>query len=103
MKSRPYKFGKRLFRYDFDHCLVEWIYKADPEMLEDNKEWQAKYGKDLWQIEDGYYIAEAVGLRPENWKRKAVRDEYLAEWCSDIDYEAEAEYAAFVKYELPNL
>lgn len=103
MKSRVYKFHGKLFRYDFDHCMVEWVYKADPAMLEDNKEWQEKYCKDLWQIEDGYYIADAAGLRPENWKRKAVRDEYLEEWCWDIDCECEAEAAYFVKHELPYL
>lgn len=101
MKSKPYKRGKKLFRYDFDHGVVEYIYKADKEMLQDNEEWMAKRNKPLWEIdEDGYFIAECVGLRRENWKNKESRDGYLDQWIDEMEEEFRYEMAMFEKYEL---
>ena len=88
-RSRSYKRNGKLFRYNFDRCLVEWIVKPTSEMIADNKEWQAKFHKDLWNVEDGYTIIETVGLRTENWKNKESRDEYLDAWCDDLDEESE--------------
>ena len=34
MKSKPYKLGDKLFRYDFDSSTVEYISKAEPEDIE---------------------------------------------------------------------
>ena len=102
MKSRTYRVGKHLFRYDFDECIVEEIAKADPEMLEDNREWQAKHGRDLWDIdEDGYIELRSVGLLPENWKDKEARTEYLEMWAEELDYETSWMVADFIKNELP--
>lgn len=104
MKSKPYAYKGRLFRYDFDNATVECISKADEEMLKDNEEWQAKYGKVLWDIDaDGYTIIATIGLRRDNWKKKAVRDEYLSEWCFELDEEAAILAENFVKYEMPYL
>lgn len=102
MKSRPYKFGTKMFRYDYDRCVVEWISKANAEMRADDEEWMAKYGRPLWGIDEkGYTVIDAVGLRPENWKNVESRKEYLAEWCGDIAEECAYEAAYFEKYELP--
>lgn len=88
-KSGIYKFGGKIFRYDFDHCLVELLAKATKQELDDNAEWLAKYGKPLWDIDsDGYIEIAAAGLRKENWQRRAVRDEYLAEWIAEIEEDA---------------
>ena len=84
-KSAVYKFKGKLFRYNYDECLVEYVAKATKDELEDNKEWQKKYGKNLWDIDkDGYIEIEAAGLRKENWTRKEVRDEYLSEWVAEM-------------------
>lgn len=89
MKSRVYKIDGSYFRYDFDRCVVEHVYKADNEMLEDNKEWQAKYHKDLWEIDEGGYITMNVaGLLPEHWKDKETRTEYLEMWAAELNEEA---------------
>lgn len=102
MKSKPYKRGKKLFRYDFDNGMVEYICKADEEMLKDNEEWVAKYGKPLWDVDaDGYCIVDAVGLRAENWKDKESRDCYLDTWLDDMREEFAYEMALFEKYEAP--
>lgn len=102
MKSKPYKRGKKLFRYDFDNALVEYIYKADAEMRQDNEEWLASHGKPLWEIDgDGYFIAERIGLRRENWKNKESRDSYLDNWIDEMEEEYRYEMAMFMKYEYP--
>ena len=89
MKSRAYKFGGKIFRYDFDDAQVELIYKADKEMIQDNKEWIEKYGRPLWDIDEhGYTVADTVGLGSNNWKNKEARDEYLAGWIDELDEES---------------
>ena len=73
-------------------------------MRQDNREWQAKYGKDLWDIDgDGYMTLSSVGLHPDNWNNKAARDEYLFGWCCELDMESAALVRNFEKYELPYL
>ena len=44
MKSKPYKLNGKLFRYDFDHSMVEYIYKADAEDIALEEECQEKTG-----------------------------------------------------------
>lgn len=86
--SSVYKYEGKMFRYDFESCIVEYICKADKEMLKDEAEWIAKYGRGLYDIDaDGYIVIDSAGLRTENWKNKEVRNEYLAEWISEIEYE----------------
>lgn len=104
MKSRAYKYGGKLFRYDFDDCMVEYIVKANAEMRKDNKEWMEEFGKPMWEIdESGYCIIDRVGLRRENWKDKESRDYYLSTWLDDIAAEVAFEEAMFMKYEYPQL
>lgn len=82
------KVGNRLFRYNVDRAIVEWVTKATPDMVADDKEWIAKYGKPLYGIDkDGYVVVDSAGLSREHWEDKEVRLEYLTEWNSDIDYE----------------
>lgn len=92
MKSKPYRFQKKLFRYDFEDCVVEYIAKADSETIADDEEWKkTNNGRSLYEIDqDGYMVLATAGLRKENWTRKAVRDEYLFGWCIDLDEEAAA-------------
>ncbi len=82
------KVGKRLFRYNRKHCVVEYITKATSEDRADNAEWQKKYGKDLWDIDAaGYIVLDSIGLRPENWDNKDSRTEYLNEWAYELGVE----------------
>lgn len=102
MKSRAYKLRGKLFRYDFDNGMVEYIYKADAEMRKDNEEWMARWNKPLWEIDEhGYFVADSVGLRRENWKDKESRDYYLSTWLDDMAAELAFEEAMFMKYEYP--
>lgn len=100
-KSKITKVGKKSFRYNYDHSVVEWVTKASAEEIKDNKEWQAKYGKDLWDIdEDGYMVVDAIGLHKENWDNKEARMEYLNEWVMDIEETTAYELDMFVKCEM---
>ncbi len=81
--SRNYKRGNKTFRYDFENCIVEWIYKD-----EETGNWE---------------VLEGVGLRAENWKNKSIRDEYLDMWIDEIEEETRCMIADFKKYELPYL
>lgn len=102
MKSRPCRIGKHLFRYNYEWHTVEEIAKADPEMIEDNREWQEKYGRDLWEIDEaGYIELRSVGLSEENWKNKEARLEYLEMWAAELEEEDSYMIADFVKHELP--
>lgn len=104
MKSKPYNVHNKLFRYDFDRCVVEYISKADAEIIADDAEWEEKYGRKLYDIdEDGYMILDTIGLHKDNWENEATRDEYLSGWTFELDEESAALAADFVKYELPYL
>lgn len=48
MKSNPVKVSGKLFRYDFDHSVVEYIIKADAETISEENEWKRKYGSPLF-------------------------------------------------------
>ena len=98
--SRPYKRGNRLFRYDHEKAVVQWVSKATDDERMENETWQMKYGEPLWSIDrHGMIVHHTVGLARENWKNKAVRDEYLDIWNDEIDYEcqmiAEQEFGPF--------
>ena len=105
MKSSPYKLNGKLFRYNFDTCIVEYIMKADKDDLETDEEWKRTHdGRSLLGIGgDGYIILDSIGLSRENWKNKEARDGYLSAWCNDLDDELASMTADFVKYELPYL
>ena len=96
--SEVYEYHNKLFRYDYDNCLVTLVYKVTDEMLEDNREWQEKYGKDLWDIVDGYHESCSVGLRKENWDNQDIRDEYLFEWAEELDEETRCMAEDFLRY-----
>ena len=98
MKSNPYKLNGKLFRYNFDTCVVEYIQKADQETMQEDAEWKRNHdGRSL------YIHQPTIGLSRENWKDKESRDGYLSVWCNDLDAELESMAADFVKYELPYL
>lgn len=84
-KKQYYKFGKHVFRYDFDCDICEWVAKADEQMFDDNREWRAKYGKDLWNIDEyGYVVRQEVRFSRADWRNKADRDACLEMWCYEI-------------------
>ena len=104
MKSKPYKLDGKLFRYDFDHSMVEYIFKAEAEDIAFEQEWEKTHDYRIYEIDaDGYMVKDAVGLHKDNWNNKAARDEYLAAWIVDLDAEAADMESDFVKYELPYL
>lgn len=98
MKSKPYKLDGKLFRYDPDNCIVEYIAKADKETIAADEEWKKDHqGRSLYGIgEDGYMVFSAAGLRRENWKNKAARDEYLSGWADELDEELAAMAGEFI-------
>lgn len=105
MKSNPYKLNGKLFRYNFDTCVVEYIQKADKETLANDAKWKQTHdGRSLYGVgDDGYIILDSIGLSRKNWSNKEARDGYLSAWCNDLDAELESMAADFVKYELPYL
>ena len=99
MKSKPYKLNGKLFRYDFDHSMVEYIYKADAEDIALEEEWEKNHDDRIYEIDaDGYIVMDAAGLHKDNWTNKAARDEYLSAWIVDLDEEAEAMAKEFVRW-----
>lgn len=103
MKSKPYKMDGKLFRYDFDNAVVEYVYKADADTIAEEEEWKAAHdGRPLFGIDkDGYSVLDSAGLRRENWLNKEARDEYLSLWADELDEEYRCMRADFEKYELP--
>jgi hypothetical protein len=100
MKSKPYELDGKIFRYDFDHCVVEYIAKADAEMVADEAEWEQKHDRKLYNIDDdGYMVLDEVGLHKKNWINKEARDEYLSEWAFELDEELGALAAEFISEE----
>ena len=86
--SRIYKVGNMRFRYNYEIHMLEYIAKAGKQELEDNKEWQEKYGRDLWEIgPDGYEVIDRSGLMLENWK------ESPRYWCERYAEELNEECA----------
>ena len=99
MKSNPVKVSGKLFRYDFDRSVVEYIIKADAEI-----EWEQKHGSQLYGVgADGYIVLASAWLRKENWMNTATRKEYLSGWAYELEEEATCLANDFVKYELPNM
>ena len=51
MKSNPYKLNGKLFRYNFDTCVVEYIQKADQETMQEDAEWKRNHdGRSLYNV-----------------------------------------------------
>ena len=104
MKSNPVKVSGKLFRYDFDHSVVEYIIKADAETISEENEWKRKYGSPLFGIDaEGYIVCSTAGLSVGNWKDVDARREYLSEWASELSEEESCLAEDFVKNELPYL
>ena len=85
MKSNPVKVSGKLFRYDFDRSVVEYIIKADAETIDAEIEWEQKHGSQLYGVGvDGYIVLASAGLRKENWTNMAARKEYLSKWAGEL-------------------
>ena len=97
-KSTVYKFRGRLFRYDYDCSVVELVSKASQEELDDNKRWQSKYGRNLWDIdENGYIVVDEIGLHKSNWMDKFARNDYLNEWVDELNYMAQTYSESYLR------
>ena len=84
--SEVYTFEGRLFRYDYNSSNAELLGKADENVLLMEKEWERDFNEPLFHIgADGLYVVTEIGFNAENWKNKAVRDEYLFEWIAQIE------------------
>ena len=104
MKSKPVKVSGKLFRYDFDRSVVEFIVKADAETISEENDWKQKHGSALFGIDaEGYIVCSTAGLNAANWKDAAARKEYLSEWANELEEEAIRLAENFVKNELPYL
>lgn len=101
-KSEIYHLDGKLFRYDFDNCVVEYVHKATEEDKQEEAEWLRDHDRPLYGIDaDGYMTLDSAGLSLENWQHKGLRREYLSQWIVDLDEEARALARDFEKYELP--
>ncbi len=94
--SRIRKVGKKKFRYNYTDNLLEFVEKPDKQMLDDNKEWRAKYGRDLWEIRDGYCIIDEIGLSEHGWK--ADGEFWCEQWASELEEEASILSKDFATY-----
>lgn len=104
MKSTPYSYKGKLFRYDYGTCEVEYIYKADEQTIQEEIDWFTNHGSPLFGIDlDGYITVCSVGLSKENWYNKAVRDEYLFEYCNEIDSYTQNLFSTFIRTELNSM
>lgn len=104
MKSNPVKVSGKLFRYDFDHSVVEYIIKADAETISEENEWKQEHGSALFGIDsEGYIVCSTAGLNMANWKNAAARKEYLSGWADELEEETACLVDDFVKYELPSM
>lgn len=104
MKSNPVKVGDRLFRYDFGNAMVEYIIKADEEIIDAEIEWEQKHGSQLYGVgADGYIVLSTAGLNVSNWKDADARKGYLIGWAAELEEEEERMAEEFVRYELPSM
>lgn len=93
-KSGIYKYNGKRFRYDYEHAIVEYVAKATAQEKKDNEEWIAKFGKPLWDIDEGgYLLIDSIGLSRENWKDKEARNGYLEEYCYQLEDSVASELA----------
>lgn len=94
------KVGKRMFRYDAERCVVQFVSKATPDMYDDDREWMRKYGRPLWGIDaDGYIVLDSAGLSREHWEDKEARIMYLTEWCWEIADYTESLVSDYMEHE----
>ena len=89
MKSKPIKIDGKLFRYDYDNSVVEYIHKPTSEEIADNAEWETRHGYPLYRVdENGYEVLDSVGFCRENWDDKEMRTEYLHGWAEELEEES---------------
>ena len=88
-KYQVYKYEGKMFIYDKENALLSRLFKTSEEELEDRGFWE-DHGVTFIDYKGKTYEAlDWVGLSRENWKRKAVRDEYLAEYLMELEMENE--------------
>ena len=85
--SKVVKCDGKLFRYNYEHGVVEYVTRVTKSMLADNEKWMRKFGHPLWDIKDGYVVLDEVGLSYDNWKNAEARESYLIDYSDDLDDE----------------
>ena len=85
--SRVVKCDGKLFRYNYDRGLVEYVIKPPKNASADNEEWMREFGHPLWDIKNGYVVLDEVGLSYNNWKDAEARESYLINYSDDLDEE----------------
>jgi hypothetical protein len=75
----------KLFLYEEKTATLYYVSRTTKEEIADNKEWEEKYNKPLFDTIGEYTVIDNIGLRVENWKNKDVRNEYLYEYCTQLD------------------
>jgi len=93
-----YEGEKKKFQYDRENATILHVAKATAEDIAVNQEWVTKYGKPLFEIQDdGYMVIDSIGLSRKNWDDKEARNEYLNEWCMQMEEELAYMTADLVK------
>jgi len=94
-----YEGEKKSFQYDRKRAVVLYVAKAGAdEIADNNQEWMDKYSKPLFEIQDdGYMVIDSIGLSREHWDDKEARNEYLNEWCMQMEEELSYMIADLVK------
>lgn len=85
--SRVVKYNGKLFRYNYNHGMVEYVMKVTNEVLTENEEWIKQFGEPLFEVRNGYVVIDEVGLYHENWDNIESRESYLSLYCDDLDEE----------------
>ena len=101
MKYEYQNVGKKTFQFDRKRAIVRYVYKATPDMVEEENEWMEKHGRPLYGIdEDGYMTLDSAGLSGIHWDDKEFRMECLSSWCLEIEEETNSLVEDYIRYEL---
>lgn len=102
IKSSLYQFRGRLFRYNYQNSMVEYICKADPEDVADDEARVAAHKPPLYNIdEEGFMVITTIGLHRDNWNNEGARREYLSQWSNELDEEVASLAHNFLRFEYP--
>lgn len=81
----PYYYNGHIFRYNLTDSIVRMVCPITDEEKAENAEWQQKYGRPLYPVDDmDFTTITSAGLSKENWFNIEIRDEYLYEWISEV-------------------
>ena len=98
--SKVYKIGRRLFRYNYNESVLEYVVKETAKKRKENEDWLKEgFTEPLWNFVNGYDVMDSIGLNRENWEASP------RSWCEQYNDELEEEFSyqtyMFEKYEMP--